>query len=471
MQAELFSWGAAEEVTGSKHFLRIKDELLMVDCGAFQGHREETEQKNREWKFDAATVDAVLLTHAHYDHSGLLPLLTQKGFTGNIYATPATRDLANLVMMDSAHIQAKDIEWLAKRARRKNEVFDKVPLYDEQDVVKVLDHFITVSYGRPFPVTPSTKATFFDAGHILGSSLCVVDVDYHGHKMRVGFTGDLGRNNLPILRDPQDIPSVDYLVMESTYGNRLHDPIASAKDELAKAINRTVKRGGKIIIPAFAIERTQELVYFINMLNQEGAIPDIPVYVDSPMATNATSIFRVHQECYDTETQETFLANHKNPFGFDDLRYITNVEESKALNMSKDPCIIISSSGMCEAGRVLHHLLNNIENPKNTVLIVGYMAENTLGRRIQDKDAEVKIFGDMYKLRAEVLTLNTFSAHADYNDILIYVNKLDRQRLKKVFLVHGEPKAQTNLKGLLEDAKISTTIVKAGEVYPLLTAS
>jgi metallo-beta-lactamase family protein len=281
------------------------------------------------------------------------------------------------------------------------------------------------------------------------------------------LSGDLGRNNLPILRDPEKIPSVDYLVMESTYGNRLHDPIEKAMDMLAELISRTVERGGKIIIPSFAVERTQELVYFIHLMNDQKRIPQIPVYVDSPMATNATSIFRIHQECYDEETRQAFINHHKNPFGFSELRYITNQEESKELNALKEPAIIISSSGMCEAGRILHHLIHNIEDPKNTVLIVGYMAENTLGRRIQEKQPEVKIFGEMYKLKADVEVLNTFSAHADYQDILNYISLLDYDRLKRVFLVHGEKEAQENLKILLEEKGYKTTIVKQGEKYTL----
>ncbi len=467
MQAELFSWGAAQEVTGSKHFLRVKDKLLMVDCGAFQGRRAEADEKNRNWQFNAKEVETIVLTHSHYDHCGLLPLMPKKGFPGNIYATPASRDLASLIMMDSAHIQAKDLEFLRKRAKKRGETFDKEPLFDESDVLKTLDYFITVSYHRPFPVMDGVKTTFFDAGHILGSALTLLDIDINGQEMRVGFTGDLGRKNLPILRDPEILPPVDYLVMESTYGNRLHDPIETAKDKLADVINRTVNRGGKIIIPAFALERTQELVYFFHILSDQNRIPRIPIYVDSPMATNATSIFRVHQECYDKETRQAFLDHHKNPFGFNEMHYISGLEESKELNSLNEPAVIISASGMCEAGRILHHLLHNIGDARNTILIVGFMAENTLGRKILERQPEVKIFGDPYKLKAEVVHLNTFSAHADYNDILDYVSRLDYQRLKEIFLVHGEPDAQANLKKLLEEKNYKVTIVKYGEKYIL----
>jgi len=467
MSIKLFSRGAAEEVTGSKHFVDTEDHLIMVDCGAFQGRREEADEKNRNWNFNAADVDALILSHAHFDHSGLIPLLTTKGFRGNIYTTPASRDVASLIMMDSAHIQAKDLEYLRKKAKKKNVSFDKDPLYTERDVVESLNYFMTVSYHRPFMIADGISATFYDAGHILGSAVTYLEINRNGEKTRIGFSGDLGRKNLPILRDPEVIPPVDYLVMESTYGNREHDPIESAENRLSEIINRTIRRGGKIIIPAFAVERTQELVYIVHLLSDQGRIPKIPVYVDSPMATNATSIFRVHQECYDEETRQAFIDHHKNPFGFNELKYTVNTEDSKRLNTSKEPSIIISASGMCESGRILHHLANNIENPRNTVLIVGFMAQNTLGRKILERKPEVKIFGGIYKLRAEVAVLNAFSAHADYKDILEYVQTVDRHQLKEIFLVHGEPEAQAGMKKLLEEKSYKTSIVKYGEKYEI----
>ncbi|WP_456440911.1 MBL fold metallo-hydrolase RNA specificity domain-containing protein [Caldithrix abyssi] len=467
MQVELYSHGAAQEVTGSKHFIKVQDRQIMIDCGAFQGKRKEADEKNRNWSFNAKEVHAAILTHAHFDHSGLLPLLIKNGYEGNVYSTPASRDLSSLIMMDSAHIQAKDIEFLKKKAKKRGEVFEKQPLYTEDDVARTLDHFITVSYHRPFWLEEGVKATFYDAGHILGSASILLEINRNGQQMRIGFSGDLGRKNLPIIRDPEVLPDVDYLIMESTYGHRLHDPIESAMDKLAEVINRTAERGGKIIIPAFAVERTQELIYFIHLLHDQKRIPDIPVYVDSPMAVNATAIFRVHQECYDQETREAFLQHHKNPFGFNEVRYITNVEESKKLNGLTEPAIIISSSGMCEAGRILHHLANNIENPRNTIMIVGFMAEHTLGRRIKEEQPEVKIFGEYYQLKAEVVTMNAFSAHADYSEILDYVEQLNFKKLKRIFLVHGEPDAQANLKKLLEAKNYSVTIVRYGENYTL----
>jgi len=467
MKSELFSWGGAEEVTGSKHFLRVDGDLIQVDCGAFQGRRAETDKKNRTWNYDADGVSAVVLTHAHYDHCGLLPLMSKRGFSGNMYATPATRDLANLILMDSAHIQAKDIEYLKKRAAKRNEQFNKQPLFTEREVVDCLTRFVTLSYHRPFHLNEGIYAEFYDAGHILGSAVTVLNIERSGKSLSIAFSGDLGRKDLPILRDPEHIPPVDYMVMESTYGNRLHDPIESAAAKLAAVVNETVERNGKIIIPAFAVERTQELVYILHLLSDEGRIPKVPVYVDSPMATNATSIFRVHQECYDEETRRAFLDHHRNPFGFNELNYVVNTEESERLNTLKGPAIIISASGMCESGRILHHLKNNIENPANTILVVGFMAQNTLGRRIVERQPEVKIFGDRYRLKARVTVLNAFSAHADYTGILEYLDKLDRKKLKRVFLVHGEPEAQSHLKSMLEEKDYAATIVRYGETYDL----
>jgi metallo-beta-lactamase family protein len=467
MQVELYSWGAAEEVTGSKHFIKLDNQIIQIDCGAFQGRRKESEQKNREWPFNVEEVKSLVLTHAHYDHCGLIPLMSKNGFTGNIYTTPASRALASLIMMDSAHIQAKDLEYMKKRALKKGEEFNAEPLYTEEDVVKSLNNFITVSYDRPVPVADGMQISFSDAGHILGSSIPLLTINKNGQQMVVACAGDLGRKNLPILRDPQPLPDLDYLIIESTYGHRLHDQIDSAMDKLAEVLNRTIERGGKVIIPAFAVERTQELIYILHLLNDQQRIPKVPIYIDSPMATNATSIFRVHQECYDEETREAFLQHHKNPFGFNELHYITNVEESKKLNNDDQTAIIIASSGMCEAGRILHHLKNNIQNPNNTIVVVGFMAKHTLGRRIKEQHEKVKIFGDEYNLRAEVVTLNAFSAHADYNEILETVSGLKQNRLKQIFLVHGEPDAQSNLKNLLEEKGYSTTIVKYNEKYQL----
>jgi metallo-beta-lactamase family protein len=326
---------------------------------------------------------------------------------------------------------------------------------------------MTVGYHRPFTVADGVSASFFDAGHILGSAMAVVEVNRGGSSLRVGFSGDLGRKGLPIIRDPELLPPVEYLVLESTYGNRLHAPLGTTMDTLAAIINRTVSRGGRIIIPAFAIERTQELVFCIHLLHDQKRIPQLPIYIDSPMAVNATTIFKLHEECYDDETRQAFLDHHENPFGFNDLHYVTAKEQSQALNNLQTPAIIIASSGMCEAGRILHHLMHGIGDERNTILIVGYMAEHTLGRKILEKWPRVPILGGYYPVNAEVAVLNSFSGHADYREILEWVAALDTSQLKKIFLVHGEPKAQANLQLLLSEKGHPVEIPVEGREYDL----
>lgn len=447
MSVLFYSLGAAGEVTGSKHVLDVDGRLYLIDCGAFQGSRAEADKKNRDFNVPVENLEAVILTHAHYDHCGLLPLLTINGFKGNIYATPASRDLANLILMDSAHIQARDREYLEKQAKKRGEQFNWQPLFNEADVVNTVNQIVTVSYGRPVIIGPNVTMEFFDAGHILGSAMVLFTAtDSSGKTVRILFTGDLGRNNKPIIRDPEilDIP-IDYLVMESTYGDRLHENQDDALKTLEKAVKEIVKNRGKIIIPAFAVERTQELVYHFHCLVNEKRIPEVPIYVDSPMAVNATSIFQVHQECYDEETHEAFIKHHKNPFGFNSLKFITSVEESKELNRIDGPMIIISADGMCEFGRITHHLANNIEKSSTIILLVGFMAANTLGRRLQNGDSQVRLFGQTLDVNAQVIQVNAFSAHADYSEMRDWLDKNNTSQLKKIFLVHGEPKAQAHL--------------------------
>ena len=429
--------GAVRTVTGSMHMIHANGRKILLDCGLFQGRRKEAEQRNRNLPFDASDVDAMILSHAHIDHSGNTPSLVKSGYEGNIFSTFATRDLCNIMLLDSAHIQEKDAEYVNKRHRKKG-LPPVEPLYTPEDVFDSMAHFVGHSYHRWFFVTNGVKARYMEAGHILGSAQIVLDVEEQGLRRRIVFTGDLGRPNLPILRDPEFIDEADYLIIESTYGGRYHDPIDKANDMLADVINRTVARGGKIIVPAFSVGRTQELVYSIHELLKEGRIPALPVYVDSPLSTNVTEVFRLHADLFDRETYELFLREHEDPFGFRMLHYIRDVEESKKLNDKKEPCIIISASGMCEAGRILHHLKNNIEDPRNTILIVGFMAQNTLGRKLVEKWEKVKIFGEEYTRRAEVFVLNTFSAHADRNDLLRYVDHFNRKRMKAIFCVHGD---------------------------------
>jgi metallo-beta-lactamase family protein len=444
----LTSFGGAREVTGSRHLLATEKARVLVDCGMFQGRREEAYEKNRHLAFSAYSLAACVNTHGHLDHCGAYPILVREGFSGDILATPATRDIAGLVLLDSARIQAHDARFLERQQGKRPQPWRKVypPLYSEKEAQEALDRYVTAAYHRPFPLAPGITATLYDAGHILGSALVHMEVQDGAEPLSVGFTGDLGRAGLPILRDPELLPPVDYLICESTYGDRLHDDIGTAEDELAQVIRETAAKGGRVIIPAFAVERTQELIYCLHRLHDAGRIPSIPVFVDSPMAVSATAIFRAHPECFDSQTVEQFLDNGASPFAFDSLTYVTRPEDSKRLNDLAVPCIIIASAGMCEAGRILHHLRNGVGDPRNTVLIVGFMAENTLGRALADRRPEVTIFGEKHPLRARVKILNAFSAHADYREIGNYVSRLDARRLKAVFLVHGEPAAQEALR-------------------------
>ena len=465
----MYSLGAAEEVTGSKHILEIDGHQIMIDCGAFQGKRQLSDTKNRDFDIAADKLDAVVLTHGHYDHCGLLPVLTKKGFTGNIYATPATRDIANLVMMDSARIQARDAEFLAKQANKKGEKFTWRPLFNEDDVVKTANQIISLSYNRKMYIAPNVSLEFYDAGHILGSGFAYLTITNGSEETRVLFTGDIGRKKKPIIRNPAvNMPPPDYIVLESTYGNRKHEDAEFAMKELERVVRDTCSKKGKIIIPSFAIERAQELVFYLHLLTDRKKIPVVPIYVDSPMAANATSVFRVHPECYDESVNEAFLKHHKNPFGFGSLSFTTSVEESKSLNDKEGPMIIISADGMCEAGRVLYHLANEIGNERNTILIVGYMAENTLGRKIRDGEKEVKILGDMYHVNAKVEQINAFSAHADYTEMTDWLKTIDTSRLKNIFLVHGEKEAQEFFTDYLHQNGFSNvTTVKYDETYDL----
>jgi metallo-beta-lactamase family protein len=469
MSITFYSLGAAEEVTGSKHVLEIDGKSYLVDCGAFQGSRAEADRKNREFGIDPNRIAAVVLTHGHLDHCGLLPLLSKRGYEGDIYATPATRDIANLIMMDSANIQAHDAVYLRKQAHKKGETFDWQPLFDERDAIRVTNQFTSVSYNRPKSIGHGVGLELFDAGHILGSAMALFTVQQDGKEVRILCSGDLGRPDKPIIRDPATgIPAPDYIVLESTYGNRRHDGTDDAMQKLADVCKRIVKNKGCILIPSFAIERTQELVYYFHLLMDDGIIPEIPTFVDSPMATSATTIFQVHPECYDETIREAFIKHHKNPFGFNALYFTMSVDESKALNSRPGPLIIISADGMCEAGRIQHHLINRIGNPDTTILTVGYMAEHTLGRRIRRREKEVKIHGQWFTRRADVEEINAFSAHADYTEALRWLKSLDSSRLKKILLVHGEPKPQAAFKRFLADNGFpQAEIVKYGQTYDI----
>lgn len=471
MSISIRSLGAAGEVTGSKHLVEMDGKRILVDCGAFQGRRAESDAKNRALLGDieASSIDAVILTHAHFDHCGLLPLLVKRGFSGNIYSTSATRDLANLVMMDSANIQARDADYLSRRADKRNEKFDWKPLYDDLDVVKTMGQFVTVNYHRLLGAVDGVSIEFFDAGHILGSSLVRMKLKAaDGQELVLGFSGDLGRKGKPIIRDPEYLEDLDYLVLESTYGDKLHENTSDALDRLAAIVTKTAEAGGKVIIPAFAVERTQEIVFYLHLLLDRGRIPDLPIWVDSPMAIDATAIFRIHPECYDKETNDAFTAHSENPFGFSALHFSRSVEESKALNAAKGSMIVISADGMCEFGRIQHHLIHNVGSAANTILIVGYMADGTLGRRLMDGAKEVRIHGDFFRVKAAVESIGAFSAHADWKETLDWLKGTDMGRIRKVFLVHGEGGALASMKEkVLGAGAASVEIVQAGEIYSL----
>lgn len=438
--------GAAQTVTGSKHLLRSKHANVLLDCGMYQGRRRESIEHNKNLGVDPHGIDAVVLSHAHIDHSGALPVLVKQGYDGPIYTTPATRDLCAVMLEDAAMIQAADARYINKLIDFDKADMDRVePLFSAEDVVRVMAQMIAVPYGRTMNVANGVQIRFFDAGHVLGSAITAIDVEEDGKTKRIVFTGDLGRKKMPILRDPEIVERADVLVTESTYGDRLHKPIAAMEDDLAGVLERTYKRGGKVVIPSFALERAQEILYAIRALRKQGRMPPMKVYVDSPLTVKITDIFKLHPECYDAETRALIQADDS-PFDFESLEYITDKEESKAIDASPDPCVIISASGMCEAGRVVHHLKATIESEKNTVCIVGFQAQHTLGRRIVERRQRVKIFGVERDLRAEVSVLNGFSAHADQNDLVEYAEALKaRGPLGRIALVHGEPKAQSAL--------------------------
>lgn len=430
--------GAAHTVTGSQHLLEINGHRLLLDCGLYQGRREETYSRNLNFAYDPRKIDAVILSHAHIDHCGNLPNLVQDGYEGPVYATHATADLASIMMADSGRIQESDAEFVNKKRRARGEEPIE-PLYTEVDAQHAADLFRGVDYNQPFEPVPGVVARLVEAGHILGSAAVSLEIEEKGRKIRFWFSGDIGRYKLPLLRDPVLPENVDYLLMESTYGDKLHNDPSLAYSEFRDVVRRTIKRNGKVIIPAFAVGRTQELVYNLNEMMHDGDVPRVPVFVDSPLAVNASQIFKKHPECFDAETRQ-FVEEARHPaLDFKMLKYVQSVEESKALNLRKDPMIIISASGMAETGRILHHLRNNIENPRNTVCIVSWQAPYTLGRRLADREKRIKIFGEPYTVQAEVATIGGLSGHAGQDLLTKYAVNV-KNTVKRIFLVHGEEK-------------------------------
>ncbi|MCT4592383.1 MAG: MBL fold metallo-hydrolase, partial [Candidatus Gracilibacteria bacterium] len=431
--------GAARSVTGSKHLIEANGKRILLDCGLFQGKRKESFEKNSNLPLNPEKLDAVVLSHAHIDHSGALPMLIKNGFRGHIYCSKATQDITAVMLIDSAHIQEHDAMYFQNKLH-KTAIHPIEPLYTEDDAIKTASHIRGMDLHREFEVTKGIFVKFYDAGHVLGSTIVQIRIKEGEKETKVVFTGDLGRKHRNILKDPEHIREADVLLTESTYGTRIHPKNSENRIKIKEIVLKSIKKGGKLIIPSFALERTQEVIFDLNVLKSNKEIPNIPVYIDSPLANKVTEIFERHKECFDEETKELFLENGLNPF--DNVRFTHSVEESKKLNEIQEPCIIISASGMCEAGRIRHHLANNIEDAKNTILIVGYQAIDTLGRRIVEKRKHIKIFDHEYIRNAEVEIINGFSGHADKNDLLSFAN--DIQGLKKVFVVHGEEESSLN---------------------------
>jgi metallo-beta-lactamase family protein len=435
---KLTFWGAARQVTGSLHVVEtVSGKKILLDCGLYQGPKHGFDEPNSEWPCPPSEVDFVILSHAHIDHCGLLPKLVAAGYDGPIFSTPATRDLATIMLLDSAHIQEKDAEY--ENIRREKQGKPKVqPLYTTADVVPCLNSFVTVGYEKWFEISREISFVFKDAGHLLGSATVTLKIQENGKEIMLGFTGDVGRPDRPILKDPVPMPPLDYLICESTYGSRVHEMGPEAEDKLLEIVKETcVRNKGKLIIPAFSVGRTQVIIYSLDRLSHSGLLPQIPVYVDSPLAVNATDIFRMHPECFDAELMQ-YLLKDSDPFGFSQLHYVRDVNESKALNLREGPCIIISASGMIEAGRIKHHIRNNISNSRNTILIVGYCTPNTIGGKLRAGAETIMLFGEEYPVRAKVIILDAYSAHGDQKEIFDVLQNQTPGKMKKVFLVHGE---------------------------------
>lgn len=428
-------FGATRTTTGSLYLLEVNGQRLLLECGLFQGKRGESIERNRHFPFDPKQIQAVVLSHAHIDHCGNLPNLCRQGFEGNIYCTFATRDLASIMLEDSAEIQRDDAQFVSKK-RAKQGLPPVEPLYSAIDADKAIQQFVGINYDRPFPVADGVTVTFRDAGHILGSAQVVLDIREAGRQFRYLFSGDVGRGGDDILRDPQPIEGVDYLQIESTYGGRLHAPKIDAPAEVGNLVRDTLERHGKIIIPSFSVGRTQQIVYTLHQLTLAGKLPKVPIFVDSPLSVNATEVYRLHPECFNSTIYQ-FLRERENPFGMENLTYIREVAHSRKLNDLKEPAIIISASGMAEAGRIRHHLANHIGEPNNLILFIGYCADHTLGAQILKGQDPVNIFGEPHPVRAKIASLDSFSGHADRQELSRYVTAL-KGRLRQIAVIHGE---------------------------------
>jgi metallo-beta-lactamase family protein len=454
--------GAAREVTGSCHVLRVAGKTILLDCGLFQGKRNDSHEKNLRLPIPIDEIDGIVLSHAHIDHAGRLPFLIRHGYDRTIWCTPATRDLCAVMLADSAHIQEKDAEFLTRRGKQSIE-----PLYAMRHATRTIELMTSVPYHRPFDVIPGVRVTFMDAGHILGSASVILDCTEGATTKRLVFSGDVGRSGLAIIRDPEPPEGADLVLMESTYGDRTHESTEGARARLASVIRDTAARGGRVLIPAFAVGRTQELVYDLHVLARSGAIPTIPVYIDSPLAIDTTSVFEMHPDVFDHG--EDLVRTVQDLFRFELVHYTRDVEESKALAKMHGPMVIIAASGMAENGRILHHLSQGAADPRNTVLIVGFQAQYTLGRRIVERRPMLRIFGEEVPLRARVEVINGYSAHADRVELGSWIGHVrDRSpRLNQVWLVHGEPPAQEALATTLRAKGLSVGCPAPGERHQL----
>jgi len=461
--------GADRTVTGSSHLIILDDGFkILLDCGLFQGKKAYVDDWNQKFSFDPKEIDVLLLSHAHIDHCGRIPKLVREGFSGPIYCTPATLDLVKIMLLDSAHIQVKDSEFHNKK-RKKQGLPELLPLYTPEDVGKAILQFKSVPYEEWFPLRNDVQFLFRDNGHILGSGSVTVKIQSAVKETVIGFTGDIGRPNRPILKDPITMPDCDYLISEATYGSRIHECFPEDMETFWGIVNETCfTRNGKLLIPSFSVGRTQEIVYMLDRMEKLKEMTVLPVFVDSPLSTNATNIYRSHPECFDDEVIK-YLLTDTNPFGFNNLIYLTEAEQSKQLNFDPRPCIIISASGMAEAGRIVHHLYNHIEDEKCTILFVGYCAEGTLGNRIRSGMNPVRIFGEEKQVKAKIAIMDSFSAHGDQKEMIDFLNPLDKSRLKKTFLVHGEYESQTIFRGkLMENGFNNIEIPEQGNEVELM---
>ena len=456
--------GAAKTVTGSSHLITLSDGYnVLLDCGMFQGKQAYIDEMNQSFLFNPADIDVMILSHAHIDHCGRIPKLVKEGFAGIIYCTEATADLVAIMLADSAFIQEKDSEWHNKK-RKKKGLPPLEPLYTTKEVPAVIEKLRRVPYEKWVSIKPGLEFLLRDNGHILGSASVHLKITEGEKQTMLGFTGDIGRPNRPILKDPISMEQCDYLISESTYGGRIHTSAPDDANHFLEVINKTcVEQKGKVLIPAFSIGRTQEIVYMLDQMEKKGLLPRVPVYVDSPLSTNATEIYRSHSECFDDEIKK-YLTTDDNPFGFNNLHYIREVEDSKKLNNETEACIIIAASGMAEAGRITHHIFNHIENSNNTLMLVGYCGEGTLGARIRNGENPIRIFGEAKKVNAKIEIMDSFSAHGDHNEMLRFLDNQNRNQLQKLFLVHGEPEAQDAFrKGLIENKFTNVVIPNKGE--------